>query len=151
MGESAGLFQRVISQSGTPMSPAYHEYSQDKATEYGQMIAEDLNCKNENLTSLKDQLGCLQKLNVTDILTREPKDRTKFPIDSPLGPQAVIDGGFLPSNSSFLPMSPKMMMVMGQYNQNVDTLIGCNKDEGLKFTQKTYLNNSIIEEWQQEW
>ena len=30
---SAGLFQRVISQSGTPMSPAYHEYSQDKATE----------------------------------------------------------------------------------------------------------------------
>ena len=115
------------------------------------MIAEDLNCKNENLTSLKDQLGCLQKLNVTDILTREPKDRTKFPIDSPLGPQAVIDGGFLPSNSSFLPMSPKMMMVMGQYNQNVDTLIGCNKDEGLKFTQKTYLNNSIIEEWQQEW
>ena len=31
--KSAGLFQRVISQSGTPMSPAYHEYTEDKATE----------------------------------------------------------------------------------------------------------------------
>ena len=30
---SAGLFQRVISQSGTPMSPAYHEYTQDKANQ----------------------------------------------------------------------------------------------------------------------
>jgi len=31
--KSAGLFQRVISQSGTPMSPAYHEYAEDKAIE----------------------------------------------------------------------------------------------------------------------
>ena len=32
--QSAGLFKRVISQSGTPMSPAYHEYSEDKAKKY---------------------------------------------------------------------------------------------------------------------
>jgi len=148
---SAGLFQRVISQSGTPMSPAYHEYTQDKAKEYGQMIAEDLNCSKNNLNSTQDQLKCLQNVNVTDILSREPKNRTKYPSDSPLGPQAVIDGGFLPSNSSFLPMSPKMMMVMGQYNQNVDTIIGCNKDEGLKFTKDAYLNHTVPYQWQKEW
>ena len=32
--QSAGLFKRVISQSGTPMSPAYHEYSEEKAKRY---------------------------------------------------------------------------------------------------------------------
>ena len=31
--QSASLFQRVISQSGTPMSPAYHEYTNEKAKE----------------------------------------------------------------------------------------------------------------------
>jgi carboxylesterase type B len=31
--KSATLFQRVIAQSGTPMSPAYHEYAEDKAIE----------------------------------------------------------------------------------------------------------------------
>merc|ERR1719367_2199471 len=140
---SAGLFQRVISQSGTPMSPAYHEYTQDKANQYGQMIAEDLNCKKTNLTGDQTQLQCLQNVTVEDILNREPKDRNQYPLDSPLGPQAVIDGGFLPGNSSFLPMSPKMMMVMGQYNQNVDILIGCNKEEGLKFTQPAYKDEYI--------
>ena len=40
---------------------------------------------------------------------------------------------------------------MGQYNQNVDILIGCNKDEGLKFTAAAYKNNSIIDQWRTEW
>ena len=108
------------------------------------MIAEDLNCKKTNLTGDQTQLQCLQSVTVEDILNREPKDRKEYPLDSPLGPQAVIDGGFLPSNSSFLPMSPKMMMVMGQYNQNVDILIGCNKEEGLKFTQPAYEDNTHV-------
>ena len=115
------------------------------------MIAEDLNCKKTNLTGNQTQLQCLQNVTVEDILNREPKDREKYPDDSPLGPQAVIDGGFLPGNSSFLPMSPKMMMVMGQYNQNVDILIGCNKEEGLKFTGEVYDDPTLINTWREQW
>merc|ERR1719167_1520246 len=40
---------------------------------------------------------------------------------------------------------------MGQYNQNVDTIIGCNKDEGLKFTKDAYLNHTVPYQWQKEW
>ena len=115
------------------------------------MIADDLGCGKANLSAGQDQLKCLQTVPVNDILNRVPKNRTKYPLDSPLGPQAVIDGSFLPSNSSFLPMSPKMMMVMGQYNQNVDILIGCNKDEGLKFTADAHGDPSIIDQWRKEW
>jgi len=40
---------------------------------------------------------------------------------------------------------------MGQYNQNVDILIGCNKEEGLKFTTDAYLDNTLIDTWREQW
>ena len=104
---------------------------------YGNIIADDLDC---NITDSVEQLKCLQNVTVDKILHREKRT----PLDSPLGSQAVIDG-------TFLPMSPKMMMVMGQYNQNVDILLGCNKDEGLKFTSPAYFDNSTIDQWREEW
>ena len=104
------------------------------------MIAEDLGCGKTNSTD-REQVECLQNnVAVHDILAM-PR---RYSIDSPIGPQAVIDHNFLPD-------TPKMMMVMGQYNQNVDILLGCNRDEGLQFTAPIYNNNSIATQWKEEW
>ena len=65
------------------------------------MIAEDLGCGKTNSTD-REQVECLQNnVAVHDILTM-PR---RYSIDSPIGPQAVIDHNFLPD-------TPKMMMVM---------------------------------------
>lgn len=40
---------------------------------------------------------------------------------------------------------------MGQYNQNVDILIGCNKEEGLKFTVDVHINHTLIDTWREQW
>ena len=106
------------------------------------MIADSLGCGNESFTNI-EKLECLQAVQVDDLL--KSVDRT-----GPVGSQAVIDS-FLPPQDQFLPQSAKMMMVMGMYNQDVDILLGCNKDEGLIFTTPIYANHSIIDEWRKEW
>ena len=67
----------------------------------------------------------------------------------PYGSQAVVDGTF--SEKPFLPMSAKELMVSGQYNENIDLLLGCNKEDGLVFTNPIYANHSLMDEWRSQW
>jgi len=114
--KSSGLFHRVIAQSGAaPFAPAFHSYTAEDAARYGNTAAGILGC-----SDIEARLDCLRKLPVEAFCLMD--------VPMELMSQPAIDDF---SEDPFLPVDPKVAIVEGSYNSQVDIILGMNKDEGL--------------------
>ena len=155
MGESAGswsvlyhimsprsktLFHQAIGQSGTVASSQFREYTEDEARRWGQKVVESVGCGVfQNIT---EQIKCLQEIDV--------KTLASSPIQNGFnGANAVVDGKF--SKKPFLPDHPKKLMESGNYNKNINLLLGCNRDEGLLFTKQIINNETGFDTLRAKW
>ena len=108
---SRGLFQRAILQSGVVLAPTWHFIPQIEATLYGANMAINLNC------SLMEALECLQSKTVEEIY------------------QAGFSGSkWMPTiDPSFMPETPLDILEKGDFDHNIEVIMGSNADEGLLF------------------
>lgn len=117
---SRGLFKRIIAHSGVGgFSPGYHEYSPEQAVKFGAKSAALIGCTQED-----SQLRCLRKKPVSEIMSMDVRNEFLS--------QPVVDGNF--SDTPFLPLKPKDMIQLGDYDRDVDILLGFNSQEGLMVT-----------------
>eukprot|EP00091_Calanus_sinicus_P022818 TRINITY_DN7448_c0_g1_i3.p1 TRINITY_DN7448_c0_g1~~TRINITY_DN7448_c0_g1_i3.p1 ORF type:complete len:435 (+),score=107.28 TRINITY_DN7448_c0_g1_i3:279-1583(+) len=119
---SKGLFQRAILQSCTAIDPAWGPTTPTHALEYAASFTEALNCDHED-----DVLTCLQGQDVTDVVAlTNLLEADKFSIWVP-----VPDNDF--TNNPFLPGDSEELMRSGQFNTEVEVIIGTNADEGILY------------------
>ena len=127
--KSEGLFQRAILQSGTAIDPSWGPTTQEHAQNYASMFIEKLGCDHE-----KDVLACLQQKDVNEIV-----DLTDmFEMDNVWMP--VPDGDFLPDDADAL-------LKMGEFNKDVDIMIGTNADEGILYVLDQLANPSLWDDY----
>jgi len=116
--KSQGLFQRVILQSGTGLDPGWGAITPTHAIQYAQLFTQSLGCQGE-----EDVLTCLQTQDVADVLA--------------LSQLGGLYGVWLPvpddnfTSDSFLPGDPEELMETGEFNTDIEVIIGTNKDEGI--------------------
>ena len=113
---SNGLFQRAILQSGTGLSPGWHPHTPDEGLKQGEMITEALNCKGAEYI-----LTCLQSKDVIDIVKMRVEHAPSY--------MAIQDDDF--TNTPYLPSSVEEIFQSGQFNTDVEVIIGTNSDEGI--------------------
>ena len=58
---------------------------------------------------------------------------------------AVPDGDF--TSDPFLPTEPGKILYSGSFNHDVEIIIGTNKDEGLLFMTPYILDNTLLEDY----
>jgi len=117
---SAGLFHRVIAQSGSNFSPSLHSITGSQAARFGAEAAIAMGC----LLGGERRLECLQGLSVEKFV------RLNQAIGVNLKPNEDIDY----ADEPFLPMSPMDALRSGNYMTDIQVMIGTNEDDGLILT-----------------
>ena len=117
---SKELFHRVILQSGTALQPSWGPITSKHALQYAEMFIDKLGCHQE-----MDTLSCLQEQELKDIFDA----MVLIPGAGNMIWSAVPDVNF--TTDPFIPGDPKLLMESGQFNTNVEVIIGTNSDEGI--------------------
>ncbi|KOC67059.1 Acetylcholinesterase [Habropoda laboriosa] len=122
--ESAGLFNKIILQSGTPLSPwAYH--SRANAIQSTLRLANALGCYSSNQTEV---LEFMEKQNLHDLLMLSHR------VTRNLFKQGVLYYPFVPtSTNDLLADCPIANLRTGNFSK-VPVLMGYNKDEAVLFS-----------------
>ncbi|XP_070503332.1 acetylcholinesterase isoform X1 [Chironomus tepperi] len=117
-----GLVTRGILQSGTLNAPWSHMTS-EAAAQIGELLVDDCNC---NASSLKDSpravLNCMRSVDAKSISVQQWNSYSGI-LGFPSAP--TIDGDFMPSD-------PTTMLATANL-ENIDILVGSNRDEGTYF------------------
>ena len=116
---SQGLFQRAILQSGTAIAPAWGYVSPEHALEYASKSFEAMECDSE-----EDNLKCLQNKDIFDIL------QLSYLVEGNLMWVPVNDNK---TSNPFVPGNPKDLLKNGEFDKNIEVILGTNADEGLLF------------------
>ena len=111
---SNGLFQRAIMQSGVTLSPGWHSISQEEASSWGYAFAKNLDCQ---WCSEEALVECLQNKSAIEV-ANGGIEGTRF--------MPTIDG-------TFLPKTPLEILEAGDFNKEVQVIIGSNADDGLLY------------------
>ena len=130
---STNLFKRVILQSGSVLDSGWGPITPEHAIDYKSMFSSNLGCSQS-----QNELECLQEQNVTDILSY-----VDMMTDSFLIWMVVPDAEF--TQNPFMPGNPKELMSLGQFNTEIEVIIGHNSDEGLTFFISYLLDPSLWE------
>ena len=131
---SKGLFHRAILQSGTAIAPSWGKLSPEYALMYSDMFSKALSCDQDEETLL-----CLQDQDILDILALT--DMTDGSINDAWQP--VPDIGFI--SDPFLPGDPEKLMESGQFNTEVEVILGTNLDEGIFMLLNVLFDPSLWE------
>ena len=121
---SKGLFKRAILQSGTTLSPGWGPVTPTHALQYSHLFAQELDCLNND--GGNDILECLQAVNTSDLL------RTSIPKLQGNPWYAVPDANFTTDNEPFFPDEAEKLLATGQFNTDLEIIIGTNADEGVQ-------------------
>jgi len=122
---SKGLFQRGILQSGTPLGLTWGGYiPAAKAVEYSDMFLSNLLCT-------PGDLACIQSKSMVDIINNTYVLDIQGDALGNFGTawMPVMDADF--TEDSFLPGNPQDLLNSGEFNSDVEIIIGSNRDEGL--------------------
>jgi len=136
---SQGTFQRAIMQSGTVLGVSWGSANTpEQAVSYGRELIQNLGCE-------VDTEVCMQNATVEAIL------QNTFLHGSDVDGlwQAVDDSSF--SSDPFLLGSPKDLLESGQFNTEVEVILGTTKDEGILWVIEPIKNNSLFEKMKMEW
>ena len=107
---SRGLFKRAIMESGITLAPTFRVISDVEAVATSIEIAQALNCTQES-----KYLECLQSKSINEL----------FNVNLPKYPR------FMPCvDYGFLPQQPKDILEKGDFDHNLEIIIGSNSDEG---------------------
>jgi len=117
---SAGLFHRVIAQSGSNFSPSLHSITGAEAARFGVEASIAMGC----LLGGERRLQCLQGLSFEKFV------RLNQAIGVNLKPNEDIDY----ADDPFMPMSPMEALRSGNYLTGIPVIIGTNEDDGLILT-----------------
>ena len=107
---SRGLFQRAIMESGVVLAPTWHFIPPGEASFYGTSMAANLGC-----TSIDEYLECLQSKEFTEILEGGVEGSRWMPTIDP----------------AFLPERPIDILEKGDFDHNIEVILGSNAAEGL--------------------
>ena len=133
---SKGLFNRAIIQSGPAINPSWGRNTKAQALAYGEMFKTALNC---------EDLTCLQSKPMEDILASMHLNLDNSPFPTPLVWQPVPDSDFI--SDPFLPKEASELMQSGQFNTDIDVIIGTNADEGLLVFLNAMRNTRLWNEY----
>jgi len=142
---SVGLFQRGILQSGTALGLTWGGYiPADKAVQYAAIFAANLQCD-------EGDLACLQDRDVSDIIRQTrildiPDDAVP---DFGTAWMPVMDAGF--TEDFFLPGDPQDLLSSGQFNADIEIMIGSNKDEGLLWMVNEVFDENLYAQISDDW
>jgi len=138
---SRGTFQRAIMQSGTVLGVQWGSANTpEHAVSYGRELIRNLGCDNE-----EDTDACMQNASVEAIV-----ENTYLH-----GPdvdglwQAVDDSSF--TSEPFLPGAPIDLLESGEFNTEVEVILGTTKDEGIIWLIAPLANHTLFEEHQENW
>jgi len=137
---SKGLFNRVIAQSGVGgLSPGFHHWSPAQGVRLGTEVATLLGCIS---LTVQARLECLRGVSAVALSLVEYEDGVIS--------QPVVDGTY--ASDPFLPNYPDLAFKNGDFNVDVDVLMGSNRDEGYLFTQAFLtLNNTLFPLFMDNW
>ncbi|XP_010578727.1 PREDICTED: neuroligin-4, X-linked isoform X2 [Haliaeetus leucocephalus] len=113
-GNTAGLFQKAIIQSGTALSSWAVNYQPAK---YTRILADKVGC---DMLDTTDLVECLRNKNYKELI-----QQTITPATYHIAFGPVIDGDVIPDD-------PQILMEQGEF-LNYDIMLGVNQGEGLKF------------------
>jgi len=120
---SQGLFQRLIGQSGVGgLAPGYHQWSPEEGFRLGNQIALLLGCIE---IDPHQRLACLRNISAPALSAVELEDGI---ISMP-----VLDSEW--TSDPFFPLPPELAFQEGNFDSEVDILLGSNGNEGLLGTQ----------------
>ena len=131
---SQGLFQRAILQSGTALAPLWGPVTPQNALKYAEMSYKLLGCEQDAENTRDDILECIQGKNVSDIMELSK-------LSTNLIWMPVPDNEF--TDNPFLPGDAEQLLELGQFNKDVEIIIGTNADEGLLFMFNAILDPSV--------
>ena len=134
--QSRGLFKRVIAQSGVAgFAPSFHHHQEDDAVRYGNNAALILGCllPDNRVQCLREKsVYAIQNLDILEELISQPN------IDESL-------------SDSYLPLNPIDAIKTGNYQTDIDVMIGFNEDDGLLITQFFLPAPDIYEVLKEAW
>ena len=122
---SKGLFHKAILQSGTALAPSWGPINIERALNNAMLLAEQLGCESFSLTCLQNQ-SMNDIINQTFILGMGRHNIAPFW-------SAVPDLNIVTdeNNPPFLPGDAGKLLETGQFNTDIDIIIGSNQDEGI--------------------
>ena len=135
---SKGLFKRAILQSGTAIGPAWGTSNIEGALYNAIKLSVKLNCYKNGTIEWNEVLTCIQNKSMEDIVaaTNPPTD---YAYGYGLIWQPVQDNDFLPGD-------PEELMKSGNFNSDVEVIIGTNGEEGLLRINPYLFNPSLWED-----
>ena len=131
---SKGLFQRAILQSGVPINPAWRALTPDQALKYGNTLVERLGCH-----EVENSLDCLQNIDASEIDTAS----LELTVLSAWAPSP--DSGH--ASNPVLPDDPEVLLSTGQFNSDVQVIVGTTKDEGILWFMSQLIGLSTWEDY----
>ena len=126
------LFQRAIMQSNSAQAPGYHVFSVEKSVNLGHLYSQSLEC---------DGIECLQSKSLEEIM-----NKTVFIPGGPVVWMANPDIDF--TNDPVLPGNIDELMANGDFNPDVEVMMGSNSDEGIFIARNFLLDESLYETYQ---
>jgi len=143
--QSQGLFQKIIGESGSPLSSAWGFIPAETAITNGEIFADKVECA-------LDDLECFQSLPVELLLSLnmyldDPTDFPAFVVGNPWN--GVVDRDF--TDNPFLSDTPDKILKKGEFNKDVEIILGANQDEGLLDIVILYLFPVFYSELSSDW
>ena len=134
--QSRGLFSKIIAQSGSPLSTDWGYIPSEVAIKNGELFAEKVGCN-------VSDLNCFQNLPV-DLLVNMKNyldDPTDF-LDGSGNPwNGVVDSEF--TDEPFLSDTPINLLKMGDFDKDVEVILGAVQEEALQFTINFYFHPEL--------
>ena len=131
-----GLFKRAILESGPAINPSWGRNTVEQGLAFGEMLKAALDCDNTD-----DELNCLQRKSFEEILYAMDLDYDNSPYSTPFIWQPVPDANFI--SDPFLPDNPEDLLKSGEFNTDIEVIIGTNSDEGLIGLLDAMTNSSL--------
>ena len=133
---SEGLFQRAIMESNDVIDPAWKAITMKNALTYAEMFIKVFNCDESD-----DVLICLQSQKMEDILHNSNLvNLNDNYIWMPVIEDTIIE-------NSFLPDDPEKLLKSGEFNKNVEVILGSNEDEGILMVLNELRDPSLWENY----
>ena len=128
---SRGLFRRAILQSGTPLDSWASPLMPDFATMQRDKVLQKVGC------GLENALACMQSKKPEELL-----------IATSDAAYAVVDSSY--TTDSFLPADAEELLKSGQFDTEIEIMIGTTKDEGILMVLEPLSDPSLWHEYQED-
>ena len=135
---SQGLFHRAIIQSSTALEPSWGPICPKQGLIYSSLFEKAMSCDQENTL---DILTCLQSRDMADTLALPQL------LEGGNTPwMAVSDNDF--TSDPFLPGKVEELMASGEFNTDVEIIIGTNAEDGMNFLLFALADPSLFDNYQ---